>query len=70
MNNFYFITAKDRAQAIAKELSDYITVEHYDDECDKVTFIEPMSNFQLILLFHAGIKHGHGSLAKALGVGV
>jgi len=70
MNNFYFITAKDRAQAIAKELSNYITVEHYDDECDKVTFIEPMSHIQLILLFNPGIEHGHGSLAKALGVGV
>lgn len=71
MNNMYFITAKDRAQVIAQELGeDYITVEHYDDDCDKVTFIKPMSSFQLILLFHAGIKHGHETLAKALGVGV
>jgi hypothetical protein len=70
MDNMYFITSRDRAEVVAQELSDYVTVERYDDDCDKVTFVEPMSNLQLILLLHAGIKHGHNSLAKALGVGV
>jgi hypothetical protein len=71
MDNLYFITTKDRAKVIVKELGeDYITLEHYDDTCDKVTFIKPMSSFQLLILFHAGISHGHNLLAKALGVGV
>ena len=70
MNNFSFITSRDRAEVVARELGDYVTVERYDDDCDKITFVEPMSNLQLILLLHAGIKHGHDTLAKALGVGV
>ena len=70
MNNFSFITSRDRAEVVARELGDYVTVERYDDDCDKITFVEPMSNLQLILLLHAGIKHGHETLAKALGVGV
>ena len=65
MNKLEFITAKDRAKFIVEELGDKVTVTYYDEDCDKVTFVEPMSSFQLLVLFHAGIKCGHESLAKA-----
>ena len=65
-NNYSFITDKDRAQAIVNELEDKVIVEPYDDESDRVTFTN-VSNLDLLLLFHAGIKHGHSKLASALG---
>jgi hypothetical protein len=65
-NNYSFITDKDRAQAIVTVLEDKVTVEPYDDESDRVIFTN-VTNLDLLLLFHAGIKYGHGSLAKALG---
>jgi hypothetical protein len=65
-NNYSFITCKDRAQVIVKELEDKVIVEPFDDESDRVTFTN-VSNLDLLLLFHAGIKHGHSKLASALG---
>ena len=68
MNKLEFITMKDRAKYIAAEfegMEHKVKIEHYDEDCDKVTFVEPMSSFQLLVLFHAGIKCGHESLAKA-----
>jgi hypothetical protein len=65
-NNYSFITCKDRAQVIVKELEDKVIVEPFDDESDRVTFTN-VSNLDLLLLFHAGIKHGHSKLANALG---
>ena len=65
-NNYSFITCKDRAQAIVNELESKVILEPYDDESDKVIFIN-VTNLDLLILFHAGIRYGHSSLAKALG---
>jgi hypothetical protein len=65
-NNYSFITCKDRAQVIVKELEDKVIVEPFDDESDRVTFTN-VSNLDLLLLFHAGIKYGHTKLANVLG---
>lgn len=70
MNKVEFITVKERAQVIAKELGDVVTLEHYDDECDRVIFNEPVNGLHLLLLLHAGIRHGSDSLARAFGVPV
>jgi hypothetical protein len=65
-NNYSFITCKDRAQAIVAVLENKVTVEPFDDESDRVTFTN-VSNLDLLLLFHAGIKYGHTKLANVLG---
>lgn len=65
MNKLEFITMKDRAKYIVEELGDKVTVTYYDEDCNKITFNEPISSFQLLILFHAGIKCGHEQLAKA-----
>jgi len=65
-NNYSFVACKDRVQAIVKELEDKVIVEPYDDESDRVTFTN-VTNLDLLLLFHAGIRYGHSTLAKALG---
>jgi hypothetical protein len=65
-NNYSFITDKDRAQAIVNELEDKVIVEPYDDESDRVTFTN-VTNLDLLILFHAGIKYGHTKLANVLG---
>jgi hypothetical protein len=69
MNNYYFITHKERSEYIVKELGDKITVEEYDEESNKITFNDSVGGFELLVLFHAGIRCGRDGMAKALGVG-
>lgn len=57
MDNLYFITANDRVEFLTKEFGNRIKVEKHDDECVKVTF-ERLTNFDLLLVFHAGIAYG------------
>ena len=37
-NNYHFITASDRAEVIANELGDRVTIEPYDDGYCRVLF--------------------------------
>jgi hypothetical protein len=67
MEQLQFISTKERSKYIAQELGDRVTIEEYDEECNRVTFNENISGFELLVLFHAGVKWGHDSLAKALG---
>jgi hypothetical protein len=69
MNKFDFITHKERSEYIVKELGDRITVEEYDEESNKITFKDDVGGFELLVLFHAGIRCGRDGMAKALGVG-
>jgi hypothetical protein len=57
MDNLYLITTNDRAEFLVKEFGNRIKTEKYDSECVKVTF-EQFNNFDLLLLFHAGIACG------------
>jgi hypothetical protein len=57
-NNYSFISAKDRAQMIAKELGDKVTLEPHDDEYDRVVFTN-VNNLDLLLLFYAGMAYRH-----------
>ena len=63
MNTFKFITANERAEMIVEELGSKVTVEPYDDECSRVTFIN-LTDFDLLLLLHAGIEYGHSVFNK------
>lgn len=65
-NNYNFITASDRAEVIANELGDRVTIEPYDDDYCRVLF-NNVTNLDLLLLFHAGIECGHNKLIEALG---
>jgi hypothetical protein len=64
-NNYSFISAKDRAQMIAKELGDKVTLEPHDDEYDRVVFTN-VNNLDLLLLFYAGVQYGYDKLANVL----
>lgn len=64
-NNYNFITASDRAEVIANELGDRVTIEPYDDGYCRVLF-NNVTNLDLLLLFHAGVKVGHNELANVL----
>ena len=56
---------KDRIPFLVEEFGDRITVTPYNDEQDKVEF-EYTSQLDILSVFHAGIRYGSDSMAKAL----
>jgi hypothetical protein len=65
MNTFKIITAKERSKYIVEELGDKVIIENYDDESDRVTFVN-FTDLDLLLVLHAGIRYGHDSLKEVL----
>jgi len=56
---------KDRVPYIVDEFgADKVTVSEYKDDQDLVTF-EIDSQLDLLYMFHAGIRYGSDSMAKA-----
>lgn len=55
---------KDRVPYIVDEFSTRVTVAPYNDDQDMVTF-ELESPIDILYMFHAGIKCGSDSMAKA-----
>jgi hypothetical protein len=60
-----FIT-KDRVPYIVKELGeDRVTVSEYNEDQDMINF-ELNSQLDVLYMFHAGVRFGSDSMAKAL----
>ena len=60
------IITKDRASYIVEHLGkDRVTVSEYNEEQDTIKF-ELKNTLDILIMFHAGIKYGSDSMAKAL----
>ena len=58
--------SKDRVPYIVGEFgADRVTVSEYKDDQDLVTF-ELTSQLDVLYMFHAGVRYGSDSMAKAL----
>jgi len=58
--------SKDRVSYIVKEIgADRVTVSEHDEDQDIISF-ELNSQLDVLYAFHAGIRYGSDSMAKAL----
>jgi hypothetical protein len=58
--------SKDRVPYIVKELgADRVTVSEYNEDQDMIIF-ELNSQLDVLYMFHAGLRYGSDSMAKAL----
>jgi hypothetical protein len=65
MNVELFIS-KDRVPYIVKEIGvDRVTVSEYNEDQDMISF-ELNSQLDILYMFHAGLRYGSDSMAKAL----
>ena len=65
MNVELFIS-KDRVPYIIKEIgADRVTVSEYNEDQDMISF-ELTSQLDVLYMFHAGVRCGSDSMAKAL----
>jgi hypothetical protein len=65
MNVELFIS-KDRVPYIVKEIgADRVTVSEYNEDQDMISF-ELNSQLDILYMFHAGLRYGSDSMAKAL----
>jgi hypothetical protein len=65
MNVELFIS-KDRVPYIVKEIgADRVTVSEYNEDQNMISF-ELNSQLDILYMFHAGLRYGSDSMAKAL----
>jgi hypothetical protein len=65
MNVELFIS-KDRVPYIVKEIgADRVTVSEHNEDQDMIKF-ELNSQLDVLYMFHAGVRYGSDSMAKAL----
>ena len=57
--------SKDRIPFIVNEFGDRVTVTPYNEDQDLITF-EYINQLDILHIFHAGIRYGSDSMAKAL----
>jgi hypothetical protein len=58
--------SKDRVPYIVKELGeDRVTISEYNEDQDMINF-ELNSQLDVLYMFHAGVRFGSDSMAKAL----
>ena len=58
--------SKDRVPYIVKEIgADRVTVSEYNEDQDMINF-ELNSQLDVLYMFHAGLRYGSDSMAKAL----
>jgi len=64
--NIELFISKDRVPYIVNELgADRVTVSEHDEDQDMISF-ELNSQLDVLYMFHAGIRYGSDSMAKAL----
>ena len=64
--NIELFISKDRVSYIVKEIgADRVTVSEHNEEQDKIEF-ELTSQLDVLYMFHAGVRYGSDSMAKAL----
>jgi hypothetical protein len=64
--NIELFISKDRVPYIVKEIgADRVTVSEHNEDQDMIKF-ELNSQLDVLYMFHAGVRYGSDSMAKAL----
>jgi hypothetical protein len=64
--NIELFISKDRVPYIVKEIgADRVTVSEHNEDQDMINF-ELTSQLDVLFMFHAGVRYGSDSMAKAL----
>jgi hypothetical protein len=64
--NIELFISKDRVPYIVKEIgADRVTVSEHNEDQDMIKF-ELTSQLDVLFMFHAGVRYGSDSMAKAL----